>query len=147
MTNSERFYKAHAIAKQIRDCFPRYRDAFGFALSEVYAGEKKGMSSDREIIFAEAKAVRAVYDAEDKRYRGNHISDAYKAVLENARAAFAATDARRTEIRLLSKKDRLEPSRAFRSFEAEAYGLAFPGDAMSLGKAAWVRNQIDAYLV
>ena len=35
MTNSERFYKAHAIAKQIRSCFNAYRDAFGFALSEI----------------------------------------------------------------------------------------------------------------
>lgn len=39
MTNSERFHKAHTIAKQIRDCFSCYRDAFGFALSEVYRGE------------------------------------------------------------------------------------------------------------
>jgi len=37
MTNAERFHRAHAIAKQIRSCFSCYRDAFAFALSEVYA--------------------------------------------------------------------------------------------------------------
>lgn len=145
MTNSERFHKAHAIAKQIRDCFSCYRDAFGFALSEVYADEKKGMGSDRKIIFAEAKAVRAVYDAEDKKYLGNRISDAYRTALENAKAAFAATDARRNEIRSLPKKDRLEPGKAFRTIEEDAYKAAFPSDAMWFGKGAWVRDQINAY--
>lgn len=43
MTNSEKFHKAHTIAKQIRGCFSCYRDAFGFALSEVYTQEKAGM--------------------------------------------------------------------------------------------------------
>lgn len=37
MTNAERFHKAHATAKQIRKCFSCYRDAFAFALTEVYA--------------------------------------------------------------------------------------------------------------
>lgn len=146
MTNSERFHKAHAIAKQIRSCFSCYRDAFGFALSEVYAGEKKGMSSDREIIFAEAKAVRAVYDAEDKKYQGNRISDAYKAALESAKAAFEATDKRRAEIRSMTKKERIEPSKAFRAIEEEAYKTAFPDDPVWF-KDTWVRSEVEAYCV
>lgn len=151
MTNSERFHKAHTIAKQIRSCFSCYRDAFGFALSEVYAEEKKGMSSDmssdREILFAEAMAVRAVYDAEDKKYCGNRISDAYKAALETAKAAFEATGKRRSEIRSMTKKERLEPSRAFRAIEEEAYKTAFPGDVAWLGKDAWVRDQVETYCI
>ena len=42
LNNSERFIIAHKTAKQIRDCFSAYRDAFAFALSEVYAMEKQG---------------------------------------------------------------------------------------------------------
>lgn len=38
MTNREIFCKAHTIAKEIRGCFERYRDAFAFALCEIYAG-------------------------------------------------------------------------------------------------------------
>ena len=147
MTNSERFHKAHAAVKQIRGCFSCYRDAFGFALAEVYAEEKKGMSSDREIIFAEAKAVRAVYDAEDKKYCGNRISDAYKAALENAKAAFEATDRRRSEIRSMTKKERIEPSKAFRAITEEAYKTAFPGDVAWFGKEGWVRSEVEAYCV
>lgn len=146
MTNSEKFHKAHTIAKQIRSCFSCYRDAFGFALSEVYAGERRSMSSDREIIFAEAKAVRAVYDAEDKKYCGNRISDAYKAALESAKAAFEATDRRRAEIRSMTKKERIEPSRAFRAIEEEAYKTAFPGDPLWL-KDAWVRSEVETYCI
>lgn len=40
MTNSERFIEAHKTAKQIRACFSAYRDAFAFALKEIYAMEK-----------------------------------------------------------------------------------------------------------
>lgn len=147
MTNSERFHKAHTIAKQIRSCFSAYRDAFGFALSEVYAEEKKGMSSDREIIFAEVKTVRAVYDVESKKYQGNRISDTYKAALENAKAAFTATDKRRAEIRSMTKKERIEPSKAFRAIMEEAYKTAFPGDVMWFNRDTWVRSQIEAYCV
>lgn len=146
MTSRERFHKAHAIAKQIRSYFACYRDAFGFALSEAYAQEKKGMSSDREIIFAEAKAVRAVYDAEDKKYQGNRISDTYKAALENAKSAFEATDRRRAEIRSMTKKERIEPSRTFRAIEEEAYKAAFPGDPVWF-KDAWARSEVETYCV
>jgi len=38
MTNREIFCKAHATAKEIRGCFECYRDAFAFALCEIYAG-------------------------------------------------------------------------------------------------------------
>lgn len=41
MTNSARFIEAHKTAKQIRDCFSAYRDAFAFALMEIYATEKQ----------------------------------------------------------------------------------------------------------
>lgn len=37
MTNSERFIEAHKTAKQTRGCFSTYRDAFTFALMEIYA--------------------------------------------------------------------------------------------------------------
>lgn len=144
MTNSERFHKAHTAAKHYRSYFACYRDAFAFALAEVYAAEKKGMSSDREIIFAEAKAVRAVYDAEDKKYCGNRISEAYKAALENAKAAFEATDRRRAEIRSMTKKERIEPGRAFSAIEEEAYKMAFPGDPLWF-KDAWVRSEVETY--
>ena len=40
MTNSERFTEAHKTTKQIRRCFGAYRDAFAFALTEIYAMEK-----------------------------------------------------------------------------------------------------------
>lgn len=144
MTSATRFIEAHKTAKHIRSYFSCYRDAFGFALAEVYAEEKKGMSSDREIIFAEAKAVRAVYDDEDKKYCGNRISDVYKAALENAKAAFEATDRRRAEIRSMTKKERIEPGRAFRAIEEEAYKTAFPGDPVWF-KDMRVRSEVEAY--
>lgn len=40
LNNSERFIEAHKTAKQIRGCFSTYRDAFAFALMEIYAMEK-----------------------------------------------------------------------------------------------------------
>jgi len=36
MTNSGRFTEAHKTAKQIRDCFSAYREAFTFALKETW---------------------------------------------------------------------------------------------------------------
>lgn len=41
MTNSDRFIQAHKTAKQIHDCFSSYRDAFAFALTEIYAMERQ----------------------------------------------------------------------------------------------------------
>lgn len=46
MTNAERFHKAHATAKQIRSSFSCYRDAFAFALTEVYAMEHETTAAE-----------------------------------------------------------------------------------------------------
>lgn len=67
MTNSERFIEAHKTAKQIRSCFSAYRDAFAFALMEIYAMEK----TQKEQTIAEkleALGIRAWERGEMKRY-------------------------------------------------------------------------------
>lgn len=70
MTNSERFIEAHKTAKQIRDCFNRYRDAFAFALTEIYAMErscKENKTSEK----LEALGISAWEHDEMKRYYVN----------------------------------------------------------------------------
>lgn len=49
MTNSERFFKAHKTAKETRGFFCSYRDAFSFALREVYAMEKREKTTEEKL--------------------------------------------------------------------------------------------------
>lgn len=46
MTKSARFIKAHKTAKQTRSYFSTYRDAFAFALTEIYATERQERTGD-----------------------------------------------------------------------------------------------------
>lgn len=68
MTKSEMFKKAHATAKQIRDCFECYRDAFAFALRELYAGAHQ--STEEKL---EAMGIEAWEKGDMKRY---YVSEA-----------------------------------------------------------------------
>lgn len=94
MTSSERFHKAHMVAREIRDYFPTYRDAFAFALRETYeqeavmqnemtmeqklealgisAWEKNGMRR----YYINADKVEAVFGLEIGRYNTGNISSA-----------------------------------------------------------------------
>lgn len=71
MTNAERFYKAHATAKQIRNCFSCYRDAFAFALAEVYTMERNAKAERTTAEKLEALGIDAWERGEMKRYYMN----------------------------------------------------------------------------
>lgn len=145
MTNSERFIEAHKTAKQIRDCFSSYRDAFAFALKEIYAMEKT-QPSDSTLATAAAQAAKNVCDF-DCIYAGNKIREDYREALRTAKAALDTLNARRAEIRALPKAERRAVSADFRAAEAEAIKTAFPGDLMASDRIPYVQSQIEAYLV
>lgn len=71
MTNAERFHKAHATAKQIRNCFSCYHDAFAFALSEVYAMERNARAEQTTAEKLEALGISAWERGGMKRYYMN----------------------------------------------------------------------------
>lgn len=149
MTSSERFTKAHKTAKQIRDCFSTYRDAFAFALKEIYAMEKTQKATDEEIITAAVSAIRAAVEAYDAGiWEGNRVKAAYRAVLSDAAGALDALDARRREIRALPKAERRKIDGTFLELEASAVASAFPCEppAVAYGHEACVRSQIAAYI-
>ena len=145
MTNSARFIEAHKTAKQIRSCFGAYRDAFAFALKEIYAMEKT-QSTDITVATAAAQAAKNVCDF-DCIYVGNKIREDYREALRTAKAALDALNARRSEIRALPKAERRAVSADFRAAEAEAVKTAFPGDPMAYDRILYVQSQIEAYLV
>lgn len=144
MTNSERFIEAHKTAKQIRDCFSSYRDAFAFALKEIYTMEKT-QPSDSTLATAAAQAAKNVC-AFDCAYAGNKVREDYREALRTAKAALDALNARRLEIRALPKAERRAVSVDFRAAEADAVKAAFPGDPRAYDRLAYVQSEIDAYL-
>lgn len=144
MTNSERFIQAHKTAKQIRSCFSAYRDAFAFALKEIYVMEKMPCS-DRDLATAAAQAVKSVC-AFDCIYAGNKIREDYREALRAAKTALDALNARRSEIRALPKAERRAVSAKFRAAEADALEAAFPGDLRAYDRMSYVQSQIEAYL-
>lgn len=102
MTNCEIFCKAHATAKEIRDYFERYRDAFAFALREIYAGlriekaetaakavektteeklEDLGIDAwergEMKRYYVNPDKVESVFDLEISRYSTGNICSAY----------------------------------------------------------------------
>ena len=145
MTNSARFIEAHKTAKQIRGCFSAYRDAFAFALTEIYAMEKT-QPSDITVATAAAQAAKNVCDF-DCIYAGNKIREDYREALRTAKAALDTLNARRVEIRAMPKAERRAVSADFRAAEADAVKTAFPGDPRAYDRLAYVQSQIDAYLV
>lgn len=148
MTNAARFIKAHKTAKQIRACFSAYRDAFAFALREIYAMEKT-QKTDEEIITAAVSAIRTAVEAYDAGiWEGNRVKGAYRAVLSDAAGALDALDARRREIRALPKAERRKIDGTFLELEASAVASAFPCEppAVAYGYEARVRSQIAAYI-
>ena len=144
MTNSERFTEAHKTAKQIRSCFGAYRDAFAFALTEIYAMEKT-QPSDSTLATAAAQAAKNVCDF-GCIYVGNKIREDYREALRTAKAALDTLTARRAEIRALPKAERRAVSADFREAEADALKAAFPGDPLVYDRLAYVQSEIDAYL-
>mgnify|MGYP007112514903 CR=1 FL=1 len=144
MTNSERFIEAHKTAKQIRDCFSSYRDAFAFALMEIYAMEKT-QSTDIALATAAAQAAKTVCDF-DCIYTGNKIREDYREALRTAKVALDAMNARRAEIRSMPKAERRAVSAEFRAAETDALEAAFPGDLRTCDRMPYVQSQIDAYL-
>ena len=145
MTNSERFTEAHKTAKQTRGCFSTYRDAFAFALKEIYATEKT-QPSDSTLATAAAQAAKSVCDF-GCIYVGNKIREDYREALRTAKAALDTLNARRAEIRALPKAERRAVSADFREAEADALKAAFPGDPLVYDRLAYVQSQIEAYLV
>lgn len=145
MTNSEKFIEAHKTAKQTRSFFSTYRDAFAFALKEIYAMEKT-QPSDSTLATAAAQAVKNVC-AFDCIYTGNKIREDYRAALHDAKKALDALNARRAEIRSMPKTERRAVSADFRTAEAEALNAAFPGDLRAYDHLSYVQSQIEAYLV
>ena len=145
MTNSASFIEAHITAKQIRDCFSAYRDAFAFALKEIYTMEKT-QSTDITAATAAAQAAKNVCDF-DCIYVGNKIREDYREALRTAKAALDTLNARRLEIRAMPKAERRAVSADFRAAEADALKAAFPGDPLVYDRLSYVQSEIDAYLV
>lgn len=75
LNNSERFIEAHKTAKQIRGCFSTYRDAFAYALKEVYAMEKQGMLAADEKTTAEKLEALGITTWERDGMKRYYIND------------------------------------------------------------------------
>lgn len=106
MSNREKFQKAHMVAREIRSFFGAYRDAFAFALREIYAQEKADMekTTEQKLIdigikawergdmrryYMDDKAFSAVFGLEIARYNSGNICGATLngSEISNGRAA------------------------------------------------------------